>query len=234
MKKKLLTAAVTVLVALSATAPAGAKQGGDPRSPFEARRGNIYLDAGLSTDPGPTAAADSADPKSSSLAFSAGDYLTFWNYWHDPAAKRTLSAATAQYKVSWKGQLTGGSPRINVFLADATGAMTGEYLFLDPSACVESTNSKGWSVSNFQASGARCTIYDSAGNAFTGTDAGLGVDGLVGTADDVAATRAMDLALAGKVGQYVYFSYLLNDHPDGTPEVLLDRITFGGSVLTKF
>ena len=234
MKKTWIAAVAVAAGVLLASAPSGATVGGDPRDPFENRRGNIYTEAGLSTDAGPAVNRDSVDPKSNSLAFSSGDYLTFHGYWHDPSVGRTLRASDAQLKLSWKGTLSGGNPRINVFLSDEAGNFTGEYLFLHPAMCSGAKNKKGWATSNFGAAGASCTIEDHTGALFTGTNKTAGDDGLWGTGDDVAATRAMDAALEGKAGQFVYFAYVLNDNPEGAPTVLLDRITFGGNILTKF
>lgn len=232
--KRLVGAVAMAAVVLLNAGPGGATIGGDPRAPYRAVRGNLYGEAGWSNDPGPTPAADSVDPRSNSLAFNGGDYLAFWGYWHDPAHHRTRTAADAQLKLSWKGTLLDGSPRINMFLADVTGAYSGEVLFLDPATCSGPANRKGWSTADFQKAGSSCTIVDSAGVAHTGTDATPGADLVWGTADDVAATRAMDAALAGKAGQYLYFAYILDDNPMGSPTVLLDRITFAGNVLTKF
>jgi hypothetical protein len=216
--KRLLLIALTTMLLIGATSPALAGRYKDPYPDGDPSQLGWEWYGGTKT-----AAGTSADgpKKSNAYTISAdldkdtqdGGTVYLRGYWDVPQDQYFAG-------FSYKGAAAGGSPRVSVILTD------GSVLYLDPAHCPTAANAAGWYTTDFFRTGASCTIHTTWG-VFPGTDAVYNTDGTI--ADP--ATSAWANAFESAPSQVVSYGFVIVDF--GGP-FTLDRVRFGGSVLSEF
>lgn len=220
MRTKIIGGIAAGAALLALTAP-GAHA--DPEREGRPSRGNQRV-TWLAEGGTATAAADSQDgPKSSNAyRFTEGGYVAAYGYWD-------IDLAASSFKFSYRPAEVTGAGQIywTVMLYDGTN------VFLEPTQCPSPADARGWATADFQRAGTDCAVYDSAGNEFRGEAADPGLDGVAGTADDVAGDTAWENLLEVHGATDVYFSFLIDDETPNGP-ITVDRVAVGGSTISKF
>jgi len=227
MRKFRLGVVALAVVALTAGGAGGALAKGKPGGGSSAVSLKFWRNDGTTTStgftPGTSAdgdrkavTVDGGSPGSAADAISA---ISFENWWG-----QSLTAVQS-LKISTQLPLAGGSPRISVLLGDATGASDGHTLFLDPNYC-NSENANGWRTSNWRG-GVSCTIWDEAGNSYTGVPSSTDGSGVT-----TPARSAWDVMAASPehAGETVYDADVVQDQPI---QSRVDRITLDSQVFSK-
>lgn len=111
-----------------------------------------------------------------------------------------------QLKISTHEPVTGGSPRISIYLSDIVDGPVTHTIFLSPFYC-GSSNSNEWRMSNWR-SDPSCIIWDEAGLSYTGWNA----------------------YTAAYPGLVIWFAFVIQDEPQLS---YVDRIQLDSKLFTK-
>jgi hypothetical protein len=226
--KKQLIAVLAAAIALSAVGGTSAHAEEPERSPRGNKRVEWDYQGGT-----PTAVGDSADSVKKSNAYhfdtvvydGDGNPVSGGGYVYPAGYEPTVAAGSwdFSYKAS---ELEGAGQIFFAVLSVDTGYPT--LFFLDPAHC-PGVGTGIWRATNFQRTGADCTIYDADGDAHTGTDASAGDDATFGTGDDVAATSAWS-SIEEEFGEETTWAFVTAQ----ASEITVDRVKVSGNVLSEY